>query len=527
MTDGSRINLPTWTDYQKKNGLDPLGMQNSSVSLYQKLLPGISNVTLRIRYYGLYAWLCRTYAKTDGSNDPERWKTFVRRAEALYALIAFRAGNQGGVAGIQWAERAHSEAVGDVIDFASAADPNSEIKYLKQAWGAYGAAYGSQLFAIGVFRESPDHLLPVPSEAYGDPLADSFDSDLGELTDLFSTIIARGLVTKGEVERLAPLVPSEIAASSDECAVYQRLLLSPIQSGDNDAVARRLSLLLVLKITAMLQRDPTPDEVRWILYSNRDAEGRLLDLNASDLEDHRQRWWVYQANDLCHIVYETLLKFTLDTLAAYATGLPLERLIPICLDRILEAMGQVPENWAQMLEGTNLAANSFASDEENSESSLSSSILKSAGRKGETECSPQTAWKAIQLLGVLHKRVREENHPIESELGGRFEREEYQTLLTEVRFLDDHLDLPFQDLVGKIIEVKIIRRHLWVAARKFQSGDYTFLIEADEGRLRVRGKDGPVVTNPRLDPAISFLKDVHLIGTQGLTSFGVEALSAQ
>jgi hypothetical protein len=49
------IAYPKWTDYQNKNGLDPLGMQNTSVNLYQRLLPGISNVTLRIRYYGLYA----------------------------------------------------------------------------------------------------------------------------------------------------------------------------------------------------------------------------------------------------------------------------------------------------------------------------------------------------------------------------------------------------------------------------------------------------------------------------------------
>lgn len=134
--EGPAINCPVWTDYQKKNGLDPLGMQNSSVNLFQTFLPGISNVTLRMRYYGLCAWLCRSYAQADGSDDPERWKRFVRRAEALYALIACRAGGQGGVAGIQWTEKAYENTQGDVIDFAAAADPNSETKYLKQAWGA-------------------------------------------------------------------------------------------------------------------------------------------------------------------------------------------------------------------------------------------------------------------------------------------------------------------------------------------------------------------------------------------------------
>ena len=128
-------------------------------------------------------------------------------------------------------------------------------------------------------------------------------------------------------------------------------------------------------------------------------------------------------------------------------------------------------------------------------------------------------------MRVLHKRVRDEEHPVEAELGG-FTSEAFQTILTETRFLDEHAELPFREILGKIIELKIVRRHLWVAARKFRSGDYTFLIESDEGRLRLREKDGPVFTNPRLGPAITFLKDVHLIGGQGLTDYGVEAITA-
>lgn len=63
---------PEWTEYRKNNGLDPLGMQNSSINTCQALLPGISNVTLRMRYYGLYAWLGsgqRMKAHRDGCTD--------------------------------------------------------------------------------------------------------------------------------------------------------------------------------------------------------------------------------------------------------------------------------------------------------------------------------------------------------------------------------------------------------------------------------------------------------------------------
>ena len=98
-------------------------MQNSSISLYQTFLPGISNVTLRMRYYGFYAWLCRTYAQRIGSTNPEDWKRFIRRAEALYALIAYKRGGESGVAGIEWAQRTLDANDTGSIDFATATDP--------------------------------------------------------------------------------------------------------------------------------------------------------------------------------------------------------------------------------------------------------------------------------------------------------------------------------------------------------------------------------------------------------------------
>jgi hypothetical protein len=30
---------PEWTEYRKKNGLNPLGMQNTSIALYQRCYP--------------------------------------------------------------------------------------------------------------------------------------------------------------------------------------------------------------------------------------------------------------------------------------------------------------------------------------------------------------------------------------------------------------------------------------------------------------------------------------------------------
>jgi hypothetical protein len=77
---------PEWTERADKRGLDPLGMQNAGVTLYQSLLPGISNVTLRMRYYGFYCWVSEAYARAGATDEFTAWRSWVRRAEALYAL---------------------------------------------------------------------------------------------------------------------------------------------------------------------------------------------------------------------------------------------------------------------------------------------------------------------------------------------------------------------------------------------------------------------------------------------------------
>ncbi len=73
-TTTTEIKHPEWAQYRKKNGLDSPGMQNSSISLYQEFLSGVSNVTLRMRSDGFHAWLRRTLARRIGSTNPEDWK---------------------------------------------------------------------------------------------------------------------------------------------------------------------------------------------------------------------------------------------------------------------------------------------------------------------------------------------------------------------------------------------------------------------------------------------------------------------
>jgi hypothetical protein len=509
---------PEWTEYRKKNGLDPLGMQTGSVNIYQRLLPGISNVTLRIRYYGLYAWLARIYAKDIGDTNPISWQRFVRRAEALYALVAQQKGNETGVAGVEWASRILENSTGTEIDFAAAAEPGSIDYYLKQTWGAYGAAYASQLYEIGIFAEAKGHAIPVPGEIIGDPAADAFAQGLVGLTELFLTAIRNGKVSRAHLDTLAPVTPSGIPENSDERACYENILFAHAGIERPDDIDRRRSLLLLLAVAKQRGGVPAIADVRWTLYAGCDADNHALQLPLDGLTAQRWRWWVYQANDLLHICYEALLKYSLDVLGETPAGVSLSRLIGECTTRLIKARDDKASDWKSFRLAQPTPQNCLLSDDKTGEFYLQRELMRRTRPDGL--CEATDALIAIKLLAVLHNRVRSSPKDPADELG-KLDQGLVHSLVTELRFLEAHENDEFAKFVACLIEERVIRRHLWVGLRKFRyQGDYTFLIETDDGRVRLRAMDGPVFTNPRLGPALTFLRDIHLIDEKGLTAHG-------
>ncbi|HME86653.1 MAG TPA: hypothetical protein VKG91_19425 [Roseiarcus sp.] len=515
---------PEWSEYKKKGGLDPLGMQNSSINLYQRLLPGISNVTLRVRYYGLYAWLALIYAQRIGDTNPKTWQRFVRRAEAVYALTAQRRGNEGGVAGVLWAQRKMEADQGSVIEFASHSDPGADgTPYLQQAWGAYGAAYASQLFEIGVYAVAKEHDIPVPSPELGEPLARSFEEAAGPLADRFFETVHSGSVSRADLDAFSPLTPSTINGDSVERQLYEDMLFAKRLRRPTD-ISRSQTLLLLLHVASHLTRTPNVAEARWLLYAGADENNQTLSVSDPALSEQKRRWWVYQANDLLHYSYETLLKYGLDTLESYPAGIALNVLISELVSDLSEAEQSWPDTWKSFLTDIPLAQNANDGSDPNSERSLVDSIAPTSGSSQRT--TREAAWAALKLLAVVENRVQTGHAAISTELG-HLDTEGFHSLVTETSFLSGGKNEQFARMVARIIEERVIKRHLWVAHRKFRYyNDYTFLIEVDDGRVRLRAENGPVLTNPRLGPSITFLQDLHLINEHGATARGDALLEA-
>lgn len=519
------LGYPEWTSLEKKRGLDPLGMQTTSIALYQQLLPGISNVTLRMRYYGLYAWLADWYAKTVRTTDIEQWCRFLRRTEALYALVAQRAGNERGIPGSRWAARTLGDQ--DAITFSDWTDRQSPNQYLQQKFGAFGAAYGSQLLEVGVLTSvatQAGHNIPVPSVGLGDALASAFEREAGGAAAVFLEAIEAGTVTPVQLVQIGPMLPSRIPVGSQERQLYEDMLFGKGEVKDRGATQRAQTLRLLLRMAAEYEAPLNPDLVRWSLYAGCRTDGSPLQPMPEADGSQAFSWRVYQANDILHACYEALLRYVLDVLETFPQGISLPTLLDVVVQRVSSELDWQPQSWAALVEETPEPERPLERAE-NSDWTFSQEVLQAGAYMAIS--SPQTVRSALKLLAVLYRRFHPLLESIRSKLPVLGTGPFAQSLLTELELFDRNSSLPWSEFLSDLLRTRVIDRHIWVAMQKLRAqSDYTFLIEADNGLLRMKQKDGPVFTNPRLGPAITFLEDIHLMGPKGPTPRGWTLLEA-
>ncbi|MDE8762002.1 MULTISPECIES: hypothetical protein [Rhizobium] len=495
---------PEWTERVEKRGLDPLGMQNAGVALYQSLVPGISNVTLRIRYYGYYCWVSDAYARNKASTDFSEWRSWVRRAEALFALVASYHGGEGGVGGVEWADRRLSLEEPE-IDFAQAAsiDPNV-TRYLRQSLGVFGGAYYSQMVEVGLFVEG-DHGIQRASNGLGVATAAAFREAIGEEVEaILIECIQSAKVTPQLLDELWPILPSEISEGSEELAIYEQLLLDP-QGPDATVgdLSRTASLKLVLKTAKASSSRPDPMSVRWHLFSSQT-------FGDDELDRQRVRWEAYHCHDFMQIAAAVLLEWALVLMGEQDAGLTLAEIRGEVWER-LGSGNAADEEWSTYQR--RIDPETFDYQE---------AWSRLTGRRGTTE---EKAWDAISAIAALFERVARDE-----DLGDVMRRElpgagNARSILTEMNWFEDNAGEPVRDLITAYVVDRIVLRHSWVAMQKLRrQKDYTFLFEVRDGRLLRRNGYVPVATTPRLNPAIQFLVDVGLVDDEGLTERARELL---
>lgn len=230
--------LPFLSEPIKSNaGLDQLGLNLTSERIFDMLLPGLNNVTGRIRYYSFYSWFFEWYSNEIGILNSKDQVIHIRRAEFLLALIAASVDSQG-VPGITKAKEIFEDA-NETINLKDGTYEDlgkTEGSYWKYTSGIFGQYYANSLKVIGLIREQGEAsglYIRTASQnkdrVTGLLLANAFESNIGKETiALFSNAIKKASIT---IEYLGLLANTfnmiDIPLNSEEHRLLVSLLLGP------------------------------------------------------------------------------------------------------------------------------------------------------------------------------------------------------------------------------------------------------------------------------------------------------------
>ncbi|MGI3167453.1 hypothetical protein [Pseudooceanicola sp. 200-1SW] len=506
--------FPEWTELGQDGGLDPLGMQRPIEAIYQSLLPGISTITLRFRYYSFFVWMLEVYARDQGNTDPVSFRAFQRRCETLFALIAARGATELGVAGIDWAQKQLNDVPNDpetIIDFSIGADPDTDVsqRYLRNKGGAFGGIYATQMFEMGLITLGDDRNPIAVCTNRALPLAEAFAVEIGELGTAFLRCVKGGTVTLADLDRMAPMQPSKILAGSAEHRLLVQILLGQMSPAIAPDKLRRSTALMLLQLIGATKEVPRAEAVKWEWF----GAGHHAVAPVPATEDVRSLWALYQACDLMRLAYENILDLALDILQeAELRRMPLSRVVTELVGLVDVPGGTTWRGYsASLLEGLDPSKAARLAEER----------MVKARASGERATRMQSV---VELISAIVERTAAFGELLDSALNAP---DHFQSLRTEVKYLQVREQENARTVLDALVRERVLKRHLWVASRKFRNQKaYTFLIEPEEGLLRYRDRFRVSPSSPRLDQAMRFLRDVKLIDNAGLTDFGRAELNA-
>lgn len=237
-------------------GLDHLGVQAPCIALYGQLLPGITNVTDRARYYSFHPWIIWSFDKRYKDHSLEEFQRVLRRAECLFALIAIRHARRLGddealhgkaMVGRDKLLRIQDSASEIVLDEYAALDGLK--RYFKNKLGGLGQYYFGPLRDLRVLDHSPQGTGYPPGydRERGRALAEAFSVGVPE-DEFFRALEASSLVWE-DLDELTEFCPCRLCSNAMEHELLLDLFMARSETYQHDSgLTRRASLGLILDL---------------------------------------------------------------------------------------------------------------------------------------------------------------------------------------------------------------------------------------------------------------------------------------
>lgn len=511
-----KANYPFWgASINLITGLDPLSLQTTSEATYAAMLPGISNLTNRLRYYGFYCWLLDFYVKKEKKgNSTEQYK-FIRRAELMIAILMQTERKEVlQITGSNFAANLINNQGGKVFDLASGADikdTNNDV-YWKYPSGAFGQYYYGAMkalsLAIAAINDDGDIIYSITQshprqKVSGKELADAFDASLTpHIKELSYNNIKKGKLNATDIPELIKyFFIDRVSLKSVEWPLYAAMLLDkddPDQEVEENFTYHRRETIVSL-IQSAIEND---NEYNWYTLLLKAYEGKLGSPSKPATET-LIGWYVYQFNEYFQYACGAIFWATLQHLYEFQQDQYLPSFVSKWAKTITQSLcNEISNVTSESTLQQVLSTVPSAQDEE----TLYESIETKPGS------NPVEAGKfGFLLLFRLYNENKEFLHPLKEFMNRK-------QMIREGNMIDGLLALhtaeenKLEEFIEQFLLRRIIYRHQMVALRKMGNGSqstHKFIIE--EQYIRFIDTFPPRATSPRMTALWNLLSDLNVI----------------
>lgn len=510
--------LPFLSEPMKSNaGLDQLGLNLTSERIFDMLLPGLNNVTGRIRYYSFYCWFFGWYSDEIGIVSSKDQILHLRRTEFLLALIA-TSQNAQGVPGITKAKEIFETAVEEInLKEGTFEDlGKTEGSYWKYTSGIFGQYYANSLKVIGIVKEQGEASgVYIRTDSHNEErvtgfrLANAFNSNIGEQSmKLFTKAIRTATVTVDELGKMAEdFNMLNVPENSEEHRLLVSLLIGPDRmSNSKDTYYRKDTILnVLLEIERSNSENFGELEMPWFSYDQKKNQ-KILPDNAMPL------WYFFMLEQYWSIACTGALNSFLRALDS-KSGIgwteetafinQISKSIYIALESIL---GELDQKIFKDLAISN-----------SSEKQLADIII-----------DRNTPFiKQLSASIILIHKIYKVNYEDHSELA-KFSRE--HNLHTRSSFLVALIDIHEKsewdvlEFIKYFITKYVVYRHHFVALRKMTDSQSTAKFLRENGLIKHIDFFRFGYSSPRINTLLNFMHDLGIKNNKetSLTNFGME-----
>lgn len=532
----NNIIAPKWIEKYGINegGRDFLGYEYSGALMLEKLMPGISNITYRIRYYSFFCWVIDQFFKDESISKTEKnFNAFLKNRSLIFLLANGMISAEKSGTNIDGIDTARSILLKNAGSDQIVITDDDYASYRNNYW-----VYRQKMSQLGLTAYNDENVESLTVEK-GKKLAEYFDqaisgtsyhrNHLGQANFKLPISISRAVLLElGEKANFL-----DLESHKDEQEVLKKIFLdndlNNLKNNDyqniyvenkniGTAQARYNSLKFYLKIINDTNLKLNEKIIREIQYFSPICPVYSFNPGES-LRDTSNTWEVFQARQ--YFIYSIESIFRSITAISLKNSLSLDQLVESLINNVEEMTikdffglelnfdDKIENILIKILDNTGKDfAKSVTFDSKVNEEKIYEKIRQ---HNTEINYTYSFGFSVIELL-YLFLRFRDSKKNNYWEFAKTIDRDGYLSLDVFINEISSNLEVSFKVFLSDFIKKYIINRHIQIALEKFSAyRNDTFHLSYEEGKILSTKHAISVLNASKFQNIINTLNDLGLI----------------